>query len=103
MRAFVRHLYPGTGMMVPVEALVLHGVSRQHAVPSAGKDGFIARLDQIRDKSAVALSRKGAVFTRPALVAEVEYSAWTEDGKLRHPSIKGLRERADDTIVFEIA
>lgn len=39
---------------------------------------------------AVKLSRKNAVFTRPILAAEIEYRAWTEDGKLRHPSFKGL-------------
>lgn len=40
----------------------------------------------------VALRRKGAVFTEPVLVVEVEYRAWTDDGKLRHPSFKGIRE-----------
>jgi bifunctional non-homologous end joining protein LigD len=35
---------------------------------------------------------KGAHWTRPELVGEVEFSAWTEDGILRHPSFKGLRE-----------
>ncbi|MEY9629902.1 ATP-dependent DNA ligase [Sinorhizobium fredii] len=60
-------------------------------------------LDTIQtDQPAVALRRKGAVFTRPALVTEVEYRAWTQDGKLRHPSFKGIRERADDAGVFEL-
>jgi bifunctional non-homologous end joining protein LigD len=49
----------------------------------------------------VALRRKGAVFTRPVLVAEVEYRAWTDDGKLRHPSFNGIRERADGAAVFQ--
>ncbi len=35
---------------------------------------------------------KGVHWTRPELVAEVEFSAWTEDGILRHSSFKGLRE-----------
>ena len=35
---------------------------------------------------------KGVHWTRPELVAEVEFSAWTEDGVLRHPAFKGLRE-----------
>lgn len=35
---------------------------------------------------------KGVHWTRPQLVAEVEFSTWTEDGLLRHPSFKGLRE-----------
>ncbi|MBD9635497.1 ATP-dependent DNA ligase [Ensifer sp. ENS07] len=40
----------------------------------------------------VALKRKGAIFAEPLLVAEVEYRAWTQDGKLRHPSFKGVQE-----------
>ncbi|SDA39641.1 bifunctional non-homologous end joining protein LigD [Sinorhizobium sp. NFACC03] len=44
------------------------------------------------DRPAVALKRKGAVFARPLLVAEIEYRAWTQDGKLRHPSFKAVRE-----------
>ncbi|MDW9416442.1 ATP-dependent DNA ligase [Sinorhizobium meliloti] len=45
---------------------------------------------------AVALRRKAAVFVEPVLVAEVEYRAWTDDGKLRHASFKGIREREED-------
>ncbi|ACP24945.1 hypothetical protein NGR_c11600 [Sinorhizobium fredii NGR234] len=60
-------------------------------------------LDEIRtDQPDVVLRRKGAVFTRPVLVAEVEYRAWTLDGKLRHLSFKGIRERVDDTTVFNL-
>ncbi len=58
-------------------------------------------LDEIvTDAPAVALRRKSAVFTRPVLVAEVEYRAWTQDGKLRHPSFKGIREIGDSGDVF---
>ncbi|QFI65813.1 ATP-dependent DNA ligase [Sinorhizobium alkalisoli] len=61
-------------------------------------------LEEIETKSpAVNLKRKGAVFTEPFLVATVEYRAWTEDGKLRHPSFKGIREPADDATVFQLA
>jgi bifunctional non-homologous end joining protein LigD len=35
---------------------------------------------------------KDAVWVEPRLVAEVEYTEWTKDGRLRHPSYKGLRE-----------
>ncbi|PLU31770.1 ATP-dependent carboligase [Sinorhizobium medicae] len=60
-------------------------------------------LEGMATKSpAVALRRKGAVFVEPVLVAEVEYRAWTDDGKLRHASFKGIRERADDATVFEL-
>ncbi len=56
----------------------------------------------VTDQPAVALMRKSAVFTRPILVAEVEYRAWTQDGKLRHPSFKGIRQRADNAEVFSL-
>jgi bifunctional non-homologous end joining protein LigD len=35
---------------------------------------------------------RGAVWTDPKLVAEVEFSEWTDDGSIRHPSFQGLRE-----------
>jgi bifunctional non-homologous end joining protein LigD len=38
---------------------------------------------------------RGAIFTEPKLVAEVEFSEWTTVGSLRHPSYKGLREDKD--------
>ncbi|HJS73038.1 MAG TPA: non-homologous end-joining DNA ligase [Vicinamibacteria bacterium] len=34
---------------------------------------------------------KRAHWVRPDLVAEVEFTEWTSDGRLRHPSFKGLR------------
>src|SRR5262249_22217928 len=33
-----------------------------------------------------------AHWVRPELVGEVEFTEWTPDGRLRHPSWKGLRE-----------
>ena len=36
--------------------------------------------------------QKAARFAEPELVAEIEFSAWTRDGMLRHPSYKGLRD-----------
>ena len=37
-------------------------------------------------------SRRGARFVTPDLVAQVNFSEWTPDGRLRHPSFQGLRE-----------
>ncbi len=37
-------------------------------------------------------ARRRAHFIRPDLVAHVNFSEWTPDGKLRHPSFQGLRE-----------
>ncbi len=39
-----------------------------------------------------AIERKDAVWLNPKLVCEVEYTEWTRDGRLRHPSFQGLRE-----------
>ena len=34
---------------------------------------------------------KGVTFVKPELVGEVRYGEWTGDGRLRHPSWRGLR------------
>lgn len=46
--------------------------------------------------------KRNAVFIDPKLVAEIEYRAWTHDGKLRHPSYKGQREEQDSAAVYEL-
>ncbi|MGF6177697.1 non-homologous end-joining DNA ligase [Ensifer sp. 4252] len=50
----------------------------------------------------IALTRNNVVFCEPAFVAEITYTEITSDGKLRHPSFKGMRELADNVDVFEI-
>ena len=35
---------------------------------------------------------QGVTWVRPELVCEVEFSEWTRDGLVRHPSFQGLRE-----------
>lgn len=42
--------------------------------------------------SVLADARRGAIYVEPKLVCEVEFSEWTGDGRLRHPSFQGLRE-----------
>lgn len=39
---------------------------------------------------------------KPKLIAEIEYRAWTDDGKLRHAAFKGLREVQDEATVYEM-
>lgn len=59
---------------------------------------IIDKLTQLEvDESAIVEPPKGAAargvhWVEPKLVAEVEFSEWTNDGLLRHPSFKGLRE-----------
>lgn len=45
---------------------------------------------------------KAARWLTPSLVAEIEFRAWTDDGKLRHASFKGLRDEADEATVYEL-
>ncbi|MBB4192815.1 ATP-dependent DNA ligase [Rhizobium aethiopicum] len=45
--------------------------------------------------------RKNLIWIKPTLVAEIEYRSWTHDGKLRHPSYKGLRDPADNSAIYE--
>lgn len=43
--------------------------------------------------------KKGMHFVRPELVAQVGFTEWTRDGKLRHPRFLGLRQ---DKSPFEV-
>ncbi|TAU15504.1 ATP-dependent DNA ligase [Rhizobium ruizarguesonis] len=45
---------------------------------------------------------KDVIWLQPTLIAEIEYRAWTEDGKLRHAAYKGLREVQDNAAVYEL-
>ncbi|MBY3432664.1 ATP-dependent DNA ligase [Rhizobium laguerreae] len=62
------------------------------------------QLDGIRTERPVAgMGRKKTViFVEPSLVAEIEFRAWTDDGKLRHASYKGLRDPDDGSDVYEL-
>jgi bifunctional non-homologous end joining protein LigD len=44
------------------------------------------------DDTLTAQERQGLVYVQPRLVAEVEFQAWSGDGKLRHAAFRGLRE-----------
>ena len=45
---------------------------------------------------------RGAHWVRPELVAQVGFTEWTSDGKLRHPRFLGLRpDKAPDDVVRE--
>ncbi|MCS4096692.1 bifunctional non-homologous end joining protein LigD [Rhizobium sp. BK176] len=62
-------------------------------------------LDTIKSKKppvVYAGRRKNLVWVQPTLIAEIEYRAWTHDGKIRHASYKGLREVQDNAAVYEL-
>ncbi|MBY5374182.1 non-homologous end-joining DNA ligase [Rhizobium leguminosarum] len=62
------------------------------------------KLDGLKTSTpAAAVDRKGAIFVKPKLIVEIEYRAWTHDGKLRHASYKGLRDEQDNAAVYEMA
>lgn len=55
------------------------------------------KLDQLIQKekpfaSITTDGKRGAHWVKPKLVCEVEFTEWTESGRLRHPSFQGLRE-----------
>jgi bifunctional non-homologous end joining protein LigD len=56
------------------------------------------------DKPVVAMPGRKRTYrwTRPDLVAEIAFRGWTDDGKLRHASYKGLREDADEASVLAL-
>lgn len=63
-------------------------------------------LDTLKTKKApVAFEgrSKDIVWVQPTLIAEIEYRAWTDDGKLRHASYKGLREVQDNAAIMDLA
>ena len=48
------------------------------------------------------MDRRIAPLGRAELVAEVAFSEWTNDGRLRHPSFQGLRfDKAAHDVVRE--
>ncbi|TCA02770.1 non-homologous end-joining DNA ligase [Rhizobium leguminosarum] len=62
-------------------------------------------MDKIKRKTpplSYAGRRKDVAWLQPTLIAEIEYRAWTDDGKLRHSSFKGLRDVQDNAAVYEI-
>ncbi|MBW3615092.1 MAG: non-homologous end-joining DNA ligase [Actinobacteria bacterium] len=54
--------------------------------------GLFAPLARPTSPFADKVPYRQAQFLEPCLVAEVEFSEWTHNGTLRHPSYKGLRD-----------
>jgi bifunctional non-homologous end joining protein LigD len=54
--------------------------------------GLLAPLQRNDSPFADEVREKGVTWVEPALVAQVGFSEWTRDGRLRHPRYLGLRE-----------
>ncbi|WP_430252195.1 ATP-dependent DNA ligase [Neorhizobium sp. DAR64860/K0K1] len=60
-------------------------------------------LDAIATKRPIIrVKAKSAVYVEPIIAAEIEYRAWTGDGKLRHASFKGVREASDEITIYKV-
>lgn len=89
----------------------LHDRRLRGLIGSTRRSGFNAKdaallsaaLDKLRTNTpTVPLKGKNLVFAQPTLVAEIEFRGWSNDGKLRHASYKGLREVQDNAAVFDM-
>ena len=73
----------------------LRGQGRNRLLPS-GPDRAAARLDQLEQPTSPfgpdRIPERDPDWVRPELVAEVSFSEWTTDGRLRHPTFLGLRD-----------
>jgi bifunctional non-homologous end joining protein LigD len=99
---------PGTGKRTDRIGALLVGVEENGALRFAGRVGTgftefelerLAKVLERRDTSPFAdgdgpKPPRESVFVEPTRVAEVEFTEWTSDGVMRHPSYKGLREEA---------
>jgi bifunctional non-homologous end joining protein LigD len=94
---------PATNSDQLIGALLL-AVSENHRFRYAGKvgTGFTSEMrrelmntlkkDAVDEPRVVGAPRmRDAVWIEPRLVAQVRFTEWTRDGKLRHPSFQGLR------------
>jgi bifunctional non-homologous end joining protein LigD len=68
------------------------GFSRAVARDLAAKLGALRRKTPPFPEKLAADARRGAIWVKPELVAEVEFRAWTSEGILRHAAFRGLRE-----------
>ncbi|MDQ1373772.1 MAG: bifunctional non-ous end joining protein LigD [Actinomycetota bacterium] len=103
---------PGEGHRTGKLGALLLGYYDDTGLRFAGKvgTGFSEKVLRALGEQLAALARpdspfvdavpwKLAHFVDPELIAEVEYTEWTQLGTLRHPSFKGLRDDKDPTDV----
>jgi bifunctional non-homologous end joining protein LigD len=100
-----------SGSRIDFGALLL-GVYGDHGPEYVGKVGTgfdeqtlrtlfrkMQRLSQPRSSFVETPRERDVTFVKPKLVAQVSFTEWTADGKLRHPVFLGLRDDKDPTQV----
>jgi bifunctional non-homologous end joining protein LigD len=106
---------PGSGKRTDRIGALLVGVIQDGALRFAGRVGTGFTEDELDRLSNVLERREDSpfqandgpkppresVFVEPTRVAEVEFTEWTSDGVMRHPSYKGLREEAPQSAFLD--
>ncbi len=98
---------PSTSTSRAIGSLLL-GVQEKKGLVPVGRVGtgfsvklakdLYTKLTSIRQEQSpfaielTAEEKRGAIFVKPQMVAEVEFRAWTADRRLRHASFRGLRD-----------
>ncbi len=57
--------------------------------------GALKKLEISTSPFTEPISEHHAIWVKPTLIAEVKFTEWTKDGKLRHPTFQGLRTDKD--------
>ncbi|HEX4217563.1 MAG TPA: non-homologous end-joining DNA ligase, partial [Acidimicrobiales bacterium] len=109
---------PGKGSREQTFGALLVGVPGKEGLEYVGKvgTGFTAEkqaelLDALRPLTRAtspfvtpvpSAHRSGATWVEPKLVGEVQFTEWTKDGQIRHPSWRGLRpDKRPEEVVRE--
>jgi bifunctional non-homologous end joining protein LigD len=98
---------PGKGQRAETIGSLLLGIPGPRGLDYVGKvgtgftremlDDLLATLRALQRKTSPfadnlpAREAKGAHWVTPELVGEVAFTEWTRDGRLRHPTWRGLR------------
>jgi len=102
---------PGQGNRAGTIGALLLGIPGADGLEYVGSVGtgftraalrdLLARLEPLERSTSPfvgeipAKAAAGARFTTPEIVGEVEFAEWTRDGRLRHPTWRGLRPDKD--------
>ncbi|MDP9734527.1 UNVERIFIED_ORG: DNA ligase D-like protein (predicted ligase) [Rhizobium sp. SORGH_AS285] len=101
---------PGGFASLALAAYREHDLVHVGSVGTGFKEAEMIRLRKMLDKlrwkrkqpPVPFVGKSEIIWVAPTLIAEIEFRAWTGDGKLRHASYKGLRERQDNADVYRL-